>query len=193
MYGVKKLFVFKSLLTTPSKILPLHLKQTFLPIIWILTISEGDMGLNFRLPFKIFYTLIVCFTNLPLIEFSLTKLIFSSIESRGFLYNVFCAGGIDKENPLNPKDNRENGVMVFFRDRIGPILNNGWTKFLVMLLFVFYLGVSSWGVSQLREGLERRKLSRYDSYTVAYYDTEDLYFREYPYRVNVSFELIFII
>ena len=147
------------------------------------------MGLNFRLPFKIFYTLIVCFTNLPLIEFSLTKLIFSSIESRGFLYNVFCAGGIDKENPLNPKDNRENGVMVFFRDRIGPILNNGWTKFLVMLLFVFYLGVSSWGVSQLREGLERRKLSRYDSYTVAYYDTEDLYFREYPYRVNVSFEL----
>ena len=124
-----------------------------------------------------------------LLEFSLNKLIFSSIESRGFLYNVFCAGGIDKENPLNPKDNRENGVMVFFRDRIGPILNNGWTKFLVMLLFVFYLGVSSWGVSQLREGLERRKLSRYDSYTVAYYDTEDLYFREYPYRVNVSFEL----
>ena len=116
-------------------------------------------------------------------------MIFSSIESRGFLYNVFCAGGIDKENPLNPKDNRENGVMVFFRDRIGPILNNGWTKFLVMLLFVFYLGVSSWGVSQLREGLERRKLSRYDSYTVAYYDTEDLYFREYPYRVNVSFEI----
>ena len=36
-------------------------------------------------------------------------------ESRGFLYNVFCAGGVDKENPLNPKDNRENGVMVFFR------------------------------------------------------------------------------
>ena len=99
-------------------------------------------------------------------------------------------GGIDKENPLNPKDNRENGVMVFFRDRIGPILNNGWTKFFVMVLFVVYLGVSSWGVSQLREGLERRKLSRYDSYTVAYYDTEDLYFREYPYRVNVSFELI---
>ena len=99
---------------------------------------------------------------------------------------MFCAGGIDKENPLNPKDNRENGVMVFFRDRLGPILNNGWTKFFVMLLFCGYLAVSSWGVSQLREGLERRKLSRYDSYTVQYYDTEDLYFREYPYRVNVS-------
>jgi len=117
-------------------------------------------------------------TCLPVIPKSRSK-------SRGFLYNVFCAGGIDKENPLNPKDNRENGVMVFFRDQIGPILNKGWTKFIVMVLFVVYLGVSSWGVSQLREGLERRKLSRYDSYTVAYYDTEDLYFREYPYRVNV--------
>ena len=102
------------------------------------------------------------------------------------MYNAFCAGGIDKENPLNPKDNRENGVMVFFRDRWGPVLNSGWSKFFIMLLFCGYLGVSAWGVSQLREGLERRKLSRYDSYTVNYYDTEDLYFREYPYRVNVS-------
>ena len=30
---VNKLFVFRSLLTTPSNVLPLHLKQTFLPII----------------------------------------------------------------------------------------------------------------------------------------------------------------
>ena len=37
---VNKLFVFKSLLTTPSNVLPLHLKQTFLPIVWIFT--EGD-------------------------------------------------------------------------------------------------------------------------------------------------------
>ena len=34
---VNKLFVFKSLLTTSSNILPLHLKKTFLPIIWIFT------------------------------------------------------------------------------------------------------------------------------------------------------------
>ena len=65
------------------------------------------------------------------------------------------------------------------------MLNNGWTKFFVILIFCGYLGVASWGVSQLREGLERRKLSRYDSYSVDYYDTDDKYFREYPYRVNV--------
>ena len=36
--------------------LPLHLKQTFLPIIWIFTEDEGD-GIESRLPFKIFSTL----------------------------------------------------------------------------------------------------------------------------------------
>ena len=40
----------------PSNILPLHLKQTFQPIIWIFTEGEGD-GIKSRLPFKIFTTL----------------------------------------------------------------------------------------------------------------------------------------
>ena len=53
---VSKLFVFKSLLTTPINVLPLHHKQTFLPIIWIFTEGEGD-GIESLLPFKIFSTL----------------------------------------------------------------------------------------------------------------------------------------
>ena len=53
---VNKLFGFKSLLTTPSNVLPLHLKQTFPHIIWILTEGKGD-GIESRLPFKIFSTL----------------------------------------------------------------------------------------------------------------------------------------
>ena len=48
----------KSLLTTPSNALPLHLKQTVPPIIWIFNESEGD-GIESRLPFKIFSTLLV--------------------------------------------------------------------------------------------------------------------------------------
>ena len=51
---VNKIIVFKSLLTTPSNILPLHLKQTFPPI--ILIFNEGDV-ITSRLPFKIFTTL----------------------------------------------------------------------------------------------------------------------------------------
>ena len=40
----------------PSNVLPLHLKQTFLPIIWIFTKGEGD-AIKSRLPFKTFSTL----------------------------------------------------------------------------------------------------------------------------------------
>ena len=47
-------FENNSLLTMPSNVLPLHLKQTFLPIIWIFT--EGD-EIESRLPIKIFSTL----------------------------------------------------------------------------------------------------------------------------------------
>ena len=52
---VKKHFVFKSLLTTPINVLLLHLKQAFLPIIWIFTEAEGD-GIKSRKPFQnLFY------------------------------------------------------------------------------------------------------------------------------------------
>ena len=54
---VNKLFVFKSLFTKPSNVLPLHFKQTFLPIIWTFTEGVGD-GIESRLPFKIFSTLL---------------------------------------------------------------------------------------------------------------------------------------
>ena len=47
---VNKLFVLKTLLITPSNVLPLHLKQTFPPIIWIFTKGEGG-GIQSRLPF----------------------------------------------------------------------------------------------------------------------------------------------
>ena len=57
-----KHFVIKSLFTTPSNVLPLQLKQTFPPIIWIFTEGERD-GIEFRLLFKIFSTLIDFFQN----------------------------------------------------------------------------------------------------------------------------------
>jgi hypothetical protein len=46
-----KLFVFKSLLTTPNNALPLHLKLTFPQKFLIFIDSEGD-GMKSRLPFK---------------------------------------------------------------------------------------------------------------------------------------------
>ena len=58
-----KLFIFKSLLTTPSNFLPLHLNQSLLAIIWIFTQGEGD-GIKSRLPFKKFSTLQISTINL---------------------------------------------------------------------------------------------------------------------------------
>ena len=41
----------------PSNVLPLHLKQTFPPMIWIVTEGEVD-GIESRVPIKIFSTLL---------------------------------------------------------------------------------------------------------------------------------------
>ena len=112
------------------------------------------------------------------------------LESRGFFYNIFCAGGINDDDPWNEKDNRENAVMAFFRDYFAKALNKQYVKIFVLWSFVAYLGVSAWAVSNLEEGLERKRLSRYDSYSVTFYNMEDLYFREYPYRVNVRMNFL---
>ena len=42
-----------------------------------------------------------------------------------------------------------------------------------------------WGVTEIREGLEKRNTANYDSYSVQYYDMDDLYFKEYSYVISV--------
>ena len=79
-------------------------------------------------------------------------------------------------------------MMAFFRDVIGNWLNKRYAKAIVLTIFLMYLGVASWGVTQLKEGLEKKRLSRFDSYSVEYYEVEDKYFREYPFRINVSIQ-----
>ena len=79
-------------------------------------------------------------------------------------------------------------MMAFFRDVIGNWLNKRYAKAIVLTAFLIYLGIASWGVTQLKEGLEKKRLSRFDSYSVEYYEIEDKYFREYPFRINVSID-----
>ena len=82
--------------------------------------------------------------------------------------------------------------MAFFRDHFAVALNKPIVKVLVLWIFLAYLGLSGWAVSNLQEGLERKRLSRYDSYSVTFYNMEDQYFREYPYRVNVRSNFIIL-
>ncbi|XP_071540515.1 patched domain-containing protein 3-like isoform X2 [Panulirus ornatus] len=104
----------------------------------------------------------------------------------GRCYQLFCTGGISESDPLNPKDNRHHAFMVFFRDYVARFLNIPAIKALVVMVFLMYLLVACWGCTMVKEGLERRRLSRDDSYSVEFYNREDKYFRDFPYRVQVA-------
>lgn len=109
----------------------------------------------------------------------------SEAENDSCCSRTFCTGGINESDPWNPKDNKEHAVMVFFRDYVARLLNIPAIKALVVMVFLIYILGACWGCTMVKEGLERRRLSRYDSYSVLFYDLEDQYFRDYPYRVQV--------
>lgn len=76
-------------------------------------------------------------------------------------------------------------MMAFFRDHVATVVNNPWTKALILLGFVAYVLGACYGITQIKEGLERRKLSKEDSYSVKFFDLEDEYYREFPYRMQL--------
>uniref|UniRef100_A0A1B0DGD4 Uncharacterized protein n=1 Tax=Phlebotomus papatasi TaxID=29031 RepID=A0A1B0DGD4_PHLPP len=104
---------------------------------------------------------------------------------RSWFYRTFITGGINREDPDNPVDNREHMLMAFFKTRVASLLNKGWMKALVILVFGGYLLGACFGLTNIKEGLERRKLSKADSYSVEFFDREDDYYREFPYRIQV--------
>lgn len=77
-------------------------------------------------------------------------------------------------------------LMAFFKEHVANILNKGWVKALIILIFGLYLAGACFGLTKIKEGLERRKLSKADSYSVEFFDREDDYYREFPYRIQVS-------
>ncbi|KAJ6224071.1 hypothetical protein RDWZM_002616 [Blomia tropicalis] len=104
---------------------------------------------------------------------------------KGFFFRLLCTGGRNPSSPDHPKDNKEHMMIVFFRDVLATALNRPIIKLLVILCFLVYLLIGIYGCSVIKEGLDRRKLSRDDSYSVQFYDNEDKYFREYPYRIQI--------
>ncbi|XP_037941334.1 patched domain-containing protein 3-like [Teleopsis dalmanni] len=106
-------------------------------------------------------------------------------EKRNFLYKAIMAGGINHDDPDNPIDNKDHMFMAFFKDNLASVINNKWCKMLIILIFAAYLGGACYGITQIKEGLERRKLSSADSYSVEFFDREDDYYREFPYRMQV--------
>jgi hypothetical protein len=95
-------------------------------------------------------------------------------------------GGTNPDDPNNPRDNKEHCIMSYFRDNVAPMINWWPVKLTVVAMFICYIAGACYGISVIEEGLERRKLSRSDSYSVEFYDREDFYFREFPYRIQVT-------
>ncbi|RZF35136.1 hypothetical protein LSTR_LSTR009442 [Laodelphax striatellus] len=104
---------------------------------------------------------------------------------KSWLYRAFCSGGINPKDPDNPIDNPENALMAFFRDTLTHYLNKWQVKALILIVFAAYLAGACYGITCIKEGLQRRKLSKADSYSIEFYDREDFYFREFPYRMQV--------
>ncbi|XP_013119437.1 patched domain-containing protein 3 [Stomoxys calcitrans] len=106
-------------------------------------------------------------------------------EKRNIFYRAIMSGGINRDDPDNPIDNKDHVLMKFFRTNLSAIINNNWCKLLIILIFGTYLAGACYGITQIKEGLERRKLSRADSYSVEFFDREDEFYREFPYRMQL--------
>ena len=94
-------------------------------------------------------------------------------------------GGINPADPYNPLDNKEHAGMVFLRDKLGSFLSLKWVKSLVLVIFSSYIVVAVWGITNIKEGLDLRNTVKYDSYSIEFYNTDDQYFNEYRYPINV--------
>eukprot|EP00095_Tigriopus_kingsejongensis_P010659 maker-scaffold627_size122700-snap-gene-0.37 protein:Tk10659 transcript:maker-scaffold627_size122700-snap-gene-0.37-mRNA-1 annotation:"hypothetical protein AaeL_AAEL001299" len=103
------------------------------------------------------------------------------------MYRLFCSGGINRNDPGNQDDMPTFDMMEFFRGPFSRFLLNQYARAMIIVVYLCYLGVSIWGVSNVKEGLERKNLARFDSYSLEFYTLEDTYFRDYPYRVSVTF------
>lgn len=112
-------------------------------------------------------------------------LLSSFSANRSWLYRALCTGGVDPDDPYNPVDNPEHGCMSWFRDYLAAALNCRPVKAIIILIFAVYLAGALYGLTTLEEGLDRRKLSKNDSYSIVFYDRQDYYFREFPYRIQV--------
>ena len=91
-------------------------------------------------------------------------------------------------------DNKDHAGMVFLRsvflsfwchfitsssairDKLGYALSLKWVKSIVLMMFTAYLVVAIWGITSLKEGLEKRNTVNFDSYSIPFFDADDKYY-----------------
>ncbi|XP_023324202.1 patched domain-containing protein 3 [Eurytemora carolleeae] len=76
-------------------------------------------------------------------------------------------------------------MMEYFRDVLAPLISNKLSQLVIILAFTAYLAVAVYGITQLTEGLERKKLVGDFSYALPFFQSEDDFFRDNPYRLQI--------
>jgi len=109
----------------------------------------------------------------------------SMAEKSSWLYRLLFVGGIDTSDPSNAKDNKDEKMMVFFRNLVAPVLNHGPFKMVILIAFAIYLGFSALGIYNMKEGLQLPNLAMEDSQVVPHFKINDKYFRDFTYRLQV--------
>ena len=66
--------------------------------------------------------------------------------------------------------------MSSIRDKLGYALSLKWVKSIVLMMFTAYLVVAIWGITNLKEGLEKRNTVNFDSYSIPFFDADDKYY-----------------
>ena len=79
------------------------------------------------------------------------------------------------------------------RDKLGYALSLKWVKSIVLMMFTAYLVVAIWGITNLKEGLEKRNTVNFDSYSIPFFDADDKYYMVrnivFLKKKNTSFRL----
>ena len=67
-------------------------------------------------------------------------------------------------------------IFLLPRDKLGYALSLKWVKSIVLMMFTAYLVVAIWGITGLKEGLEKRNTVNFDSYSIPFFDADDKYY-----------------
>merc|ERR1719186_2155060 len=66
----------------------------------------------------------------------------SMAEKSSWFYWLLLAGGTSQADPGNARDNKDEKMMLFFKNIVTPCLNWKPTKLFIIVVFAFYLAVS---------------------------------------------------
>ncbi|XP_032896068.1 patched domain-containing protein 3-like [Amblyraja radiata] len=98
-------------------------------------------------------------------------------------YGMCCVGGAYNEETGGEID---HPMVSFMNEYYGPFLTKRWTKGVVVVLYLAYLGGSFYGCVSLKEGIDVRNLANDYSYVIKYYDDASKYFSMFGPRVMVT-------